>query len=230
MLKRHLFQNKLCLGLITLPGLMLITHKIYASNTTHFFKSWDRLAINKTISGNFKSAAFIELRLGNKQNLYQSSIYNISLGYQYTSDLSFWMAYQLHNNLISSTNRSINENRIFQQINWRYQQFSSRFRIEERFFENRDDTLYRLRLRAGYTFSQVNILSSRMFFDDEVLLRLNHPSWTGASTLDQNRFRLGFKKTLEGAHKLTFGYMNLYAQGSRSNSMSHIVFITYTIT
>lgn len=200
----------------------------YANPLTQYFQSWNRLAFNKPSGKRIKYAGFIDVRFGNRQNTYHSSVYNLSAGYKLPHKILFWLGYQFANTLNSRNNRAQFENRIYQQLNWRYHKLSARTRVEERFFTHRAETLVRLRLRLGYSFSQKKILYGQPFIDNELLFNLVTPTWVGNSHLDQNRLRLGIKNKLNNKNMLEVGYMNLYRKTRNGHDMYHVLFLTLT--
>lgn len=148
-----------------------------------------------------------------------------ALGYALKDNLSLWLGYG-HFFPYPVTGDANDENRIFQQLLWStgtsLGKFTSRTRLEQRFFDKNDDTGWRLREMLKLSHPLAGPLN--LVIADEVFINLNDTDFGAESGFDQNRAFAGFNYAFSKQWNTEFGYLNQYIdRATGSDNMNHIL-------
>ena len=128
-------------------------------------------------------------------------------------------------------NEAIDENRLWQQIHYKFDSIhgvnlSSRTRLEQRWRENGDETSYRFRQMIRATMPlNVNPKISLVAFD-EVFINLNNTDWNVSRGKDQNRVFLGASYTFNSNTSIESGYLNQFVNTRNIDRMNHVLATT----
>lgn len=84
-----------------------------------------------------------------------------------------------------------------------------------------------LRLREKMQFDLSLAPNTDLILFDEIFINLNHPKWVNKSTLEQNRFFIGFNFTKSKYLDFLFGYINQYDKILNGNNLNNIIAIDF---
>lgn len=184
-------------------------------NTRVLFEFQPRISIDDPSSGNDGDIRTV--------------IYRGALGYQIDQNFSAYLGYAV----IPQYEPTKTEHRIFQELfsshDYESWKIINRFRLEERFLEGVDDTLWRIRhqLRVQKPISSCDGLS--LAISDEVFLNLNDINTSATQGFDQNRLFLGVNYKFSEKLAMDFGYLNQYVErrGGSSDLLAHNIFVGF---
>ncbi|MGB6976739.1 MAG: DUF2490 domain-containing protein [Gammaproteobacteria bacterium] len=165
---------------------------------------------------------------------YERTLFEAGLGYKLFPNLSGWLGYRwiLEN---ANTNQ---EHRIWQQIIWdavntKHFQFSSRTRLSER--KNDHQAEWAIWLRQRFTIRLPQTIANRFtpILYDEIFFNLNNPPWTNHRVVDQNRAFIGIEIPIAPIFKkanIQVGYLNQYIFKSPINEVNNILFVSLNMS
>lgn len=127
----------------------------------------------------------------------------------------------------------LRENRVFQQLVWTPAKIgsvalSTRFRLEQRFVENADETGWRARalVRVQRPVTERVVI----YAQGEGFAALNTTDWGARSGFDQSRVGLGFNLRIARAVTIETGYLNRYQRRRGTDRMDHVIPLTLSVT
>ncbi len=150
------------------------------------------------------------------------------IGYQITKNIGLYQGY----GYIPTYDPKKVEHRSFQELLIKQPlksagNFVHRFRFEQRFVDNVDDTAYRLRYFARFTYPLTNFHEKvSLAINEEVFINLNDADDGPQSGFNQNRLFLGLNYRVNPSLAYEAGYQNQFinAQSGRENISNHILF------
>lgn len=214
-------------------------------NTRSDFRLWTPVYLTVKLPSRFIAYMEANPRIGDDVTNIDQLLLRPAIGYQLTENLSLWQGYAWVGNFnqphTPPQSSFFEENRIYQQVNYKYKfshfKFLSRTRLEERWIEHADGTAIRFRqmLRADFPIPQAPDWALVVY--DEVFVNLNT---VGVSTgkgpgagLDQNRFFLGINKTFNQYFNVDMGYQNQMLNSrnmpGNANLINHILLLQFWI-
>ncbi len=185
------------------------------------FQTWPNvLAIGKlsnenTGFGRLRLWLEAQQRIGDDSSKFTQILFRPGLGYALTTNLSMWVGYGWIRTGVPLTNAPFAEQRIWEQLLWvktnPHFTFTSRTRMEQRYFHNR----YKTAFRARQLFKLVIPLdkASRFSFVSSNELFWHHNYYIGkknANGFDQNRYFIGLGYNINAHATTEIGYMNQY--------------------
>lgn len=156
-----------------------------------------------------------------------------AIGYKLTDDVNAWVGYA-RLRARGASGAVVDENRYWQQIDWRagrWQggQLSMRVRLEQRDIEIGDDVGIVLRFMAKYVrpFSEGN---KSLVIGLEPFVDLRDTDWGGDSGFGQNRIFIGLNQPLNNKLTLEYGYMNQYIWlDGRDDRVNHLAIFNFKV-
>lgn len=149
-------------------------------------------------------------RMGEHSHLSTQRLIRPGLGYALSETSSVWLGAAWCYTGIPLTRLPHSERRIWQQFLWMktYAQLrlSSRTRLEQRFLENRPDTIWRLREMVKMVSPFTHKPQFAFVGSDEVFVHHNK----NIQGFDQNRFFVGIAYTINPTITTEIGYLNQY--------------------
>jgi hypothetical protein len=150
-----------------------------------------------------------------------------SLFYDFSSRASVGGGYA-NSTLLPAVGENITEHRLYGQFTWNqpgaFGTLSLRTRLEDRFIENNDGPIGRL--RQQFRFSHPLHKGGRLALvgADEILFHLNDTSRL-AKGVEQNRLFAGISHALTPLMRIEIGYLNQYYPGHRdaNSRMNHVL-------
>jgi hypothetical protein len=214
-------------------------------NTKSDFRLWAPVYLTVSLPSKFIAYMEVNPRIGDDVTTIDQLLLRPALGYQLTDNLSIWQGYawvgyfnQPH---ISPQSPFFEENRIYQQVNYKHKfshvKFLSRTRLEERWIEHADGTAVRFRqmLRADFPIPQAPDWAFVVY--DEIFINVNTvgvPTSKGPGAgIDQNRFFLGINKSFNQYFNVDMGYQNQMLNSrnlpGNANLINHIFLLQFFI-
>jgi len=169
-------------------------------------------------------------RFGEEISRFNQGILRPGLGWALSERVTLWAGYAWIPTDPPGSNNGTSEHRLWQQVQWTTPlplgEFTlvSRTRLEQRFFEQADDTGWRLRQFTKVTHPLA--LEGRLYASiwDEVFLALDDTDWGAHAGLDQNRSFGGLGLRLARGVALEAGYLNQYVfRRTRDDANNHIL-------
>lgn len=199
------------------------------------FQTWPNvLAIGRfsqedTGFGRFRLWLEAQQRIGDDSSKFTQILFRPALGYALTTNLSMWVGYGWIRTGVPLINDPFVEQRIWEQLLWvkttPHFTFTSRTRMEQRYFRNR----YKSAFRARQLFKLVIPLGevSRFSFVSSDELFWHHNDYIGRKNgkgFDQNRYFIGLGYKINSNATTEIGYMNQYIRRlGVPNFLAHIV-------
>ena len=214
-------------------------------NTRSDFRLWTPVYLTVSLPSKFLAYMEVNPRIGDDVTNIDQLLLRPAIGYQLTDKLSIWQGYAWVGNFnqphTSPQSPFFEENRIYQQVNYKHKfshfKFLSRTRLEERWIEHADGTAVRFRqmLRADFPIPQAPDWAFVAY--DEVFVNLNAvgvPTGKGPGAgLDQNRFFLGINKSFNQYFNVDMGYQNQMLNSrslpGNANLINHIFLLQFWI-
>lgn len=136
-------------------------------------------------------------RLKNDVTNFSQLLLRPMLGYKLSETSKLWVGYTLIHQ--DRKGQLVNEHRSFQMITYSGKLgkspivFIGNTRIEQRSLENEQETNFRIRqmLRLSIDLFKIDQSTVALFFQDELLVRLNSTPWAGQKGFDHNRLNIG---------------------------------------
>jgi hypothetical protein len=214
-------------------------------NTRSDFRLWTPVYLTVSLPSKFIAYMEVNPRIGDDVTNIDQLLLRPAIGYQLTDKLSIWQGYAWVGNFnqphISPQSPFFEENRIYQQVNYKHKfshmKFLSRTRLEERWIEHADGTAVRFRqmLRADFPIPQAPDWAFVVY--DEVFVHLNTvgaPTGKGPGAgFDQNRFFLGINKSFSQYFNVDMGYQNQMLNSrnlpGNANLINHIFLLQFWV-
>ena len=150
-----------------------------------------------------------------------------ALGYAVSKDLSLWAGYAWRH-LDASGRESLDEHRLWQDINWTtpvrsQSKLNLRSRIEQRWISGFNDVGWRFRQLVKLQRSLTANPDISAIISNDLFISLNDTDWNQRSGFDQNRFFVGAAIRIGARTFVQAGYLNQYLDRPQGNSlMAHI--------
>ena len=171
-------------------------------------------------------ARYFDLGSGANQWLVRPGI-----GYEIGDGVKAWVGYARFR-ARNSSGRVADENRYWQQVDWRAGQwrggqFTMRVRLEQRSLDIGDDVGVVLRFLTKYVRPFPDDNSKSLIIGLEPFADLRDTDWGGESGLGQNRTYIGMGWRLNDTFTLETGYMNQYIWSDNADDrINHLAMLT----
>lgn len=157
-----------------------------------------------------------------------------AIGYKLTDNMNAWVGYARLRSRAAS-GRVADENRYWQQLDWRAGQWrggqlSMRVRLEQRDIDLGDDIGVVLRLMARYVRPFAGESNKSLVIGLEPFVDLRDTDWGGDSGIGQNRVFIGVSQPFGGKLTLEYGYMNQYIwRDGRDDQVNHLALFNFKV-
>ncbi|MGB2231294.1 MAG: DUF2490 domain-containing protein [Flavobacteriaceae bacterium] len=152
------------------------------------------------------------------------------LGKNFKNNFNLGLGYGYFNNQRSNPNKTIHENRIFQELNFNHTLFTvlklkHRFRIEERFMSHKDFFMrFRYAISVRYNlFTNKNqtkllnaLVANELFVNSEVI---QFEEESELVSYDRNRFLIGMEYVFHSKISLQLAYMEQYLENNKATQI-----------
>lgn len=200
---------------------------------TDDFQIWTSLNIGGNLSDKVVANMEVASRFDRDASHLNVLVARPTIGYRLSDAVVVHIGYAFQKTIVDGR-ADVNENRFFQQTNWRVGKIgratlASRTRIELRTVEGRNDTGWRLRQRLQLQIPTrtkgVNVIVS-----SEALFALNSTDWGARAGFDQMRNFVGVSLPLSKALTLETGYQHRYQRRvGQADRSDHIVPVTISV-
>ena len=223
------FTSLVCLILLTSPGL-----RVHADELVDDSQVWGAV----TSTGTLKPAGdqwrfWLEGqgRFGNDMSTLSQGIIRPGVGYALNEHASIWLGYAYIFTDSPFARTSFDEDRIWQQFLWTQAlgagTFTTRARLEQRFFDNVSDTGWRYRQLVKVSYPIKGIPNVSAVASDEVFINLNDVGRGPQAGFDQNRAFAGLGYAFSKVVKTEVGYLNQFIDRPiNPNRVTHALAIT----
>lgn len=227
---------RLILTLVLLAiAFLSISQNLYAAAYDENAKLWTKFDVNGYLLKQQKIKYWLDaqLRFVTKANRFESFQLEALLGYEYTSNIDFWLGYRrVHDSYRAEVPQS---NTLWQEVDWQFFhcpfiKWNSRTRFEQIRPTNNAVWLLRLRERIKVTFPSLYKKNVVPAFWNEFFFHLKNAPYATHDFFSQNRFFVGFDIQVTKIQKLEIGYINqlhFESEKNHPNQMNHILFIDY---
>ncbi|WED44358.1 DUF2490 domain-containing protein [Legionella cardiaca] len=191
-------------------------------------KVWSTFGLNTNL-GKFSYQLEPQLRVMNRQNVYDQFLNNFNGSYQLSPQLVFTLG-TTYVNTWQNQGSNLQETRLLEQVSYtprRYSWLSIRSRIEQRKRQDSNQLNYRLRERLTLKKRLTDSLSLVGF--DEIFINLNQPDWISTKTFDQNRILISLDQQASKSLVLGAGYIYQYIL-SKPRQVGHIASLYAQLT
>ena len=153
------------------------------------------------------------------------------IGYEIRNGIKVWAGYARLRSR-NSAGRVADENRYWQQVDWRVGQMregrvSMRVRLEQRSIDVGDDLRVVLRFMTKYVRPISTDENTSLIVGLEPFIDLNDTDWGGDSGIAQNRTFVGVGRRVSSKLTLEAGYLNQYIfADSAENRVNHLAVLT----
>lgn len=202
-----------------------------------YAKQWVAINIQQAVHENnpWQYLLYSQWQFTDESHPWKVMLVEGGLGYQRTSDESFWAGYRWSG--VNPNNGFFQINRLFQQYMTqqrpdRLYQFAARTRLEEYKRSNSGEVAIRLRQRISLFVHHAITQETYPYFYDEVFFQLNHPAYVANTLVGQNRLFIGIDIFRTKNTWWELGYINQYIFRSplqSQNQMNHVLSVTYHI-
>lgn len=194
-------------------------------------QSWNTLVVQGPVDGNLLLWAEVQPRFTNDVSRLGQMIVRPGLGVRLKSDIDLWAGYHFqHNN--PAAGASSNEHRFWQQVSApiirKNNGFAllTRWRLEQRTFEGRVDTGWRLRLLFRIQQPLEGVGSGGPLAWSETFVAFNSTDWGARGGFDQQRAFVGWLQPLGRQLNLEAGYMYQHLNRPGPDPGNHIISLT----
>lgn len=203
-------KTKLFLGIVLLLSILPIA----SAKANKDFQQWNALIM----TGEFAESDYLywlegQARFGENVRDVTQTFFRVALGKNMSKQASLWFGYGLFYTGVPLASPSTTEQRLWQQLIWTTTaigvSFTSRTRLEQRFFENNENLGWRFReaIRAQKHLPFGDNLY--LAIADEFFINLRDPSNDQFSPgFDQNRFYVGFGHKFSQKLMVDIGYLH----------------------
>lgn len=191
------------------------------------FQSWNALALTGDVDDRGQWQFWFDGHLRFKEDASRLgvSIVRPGIGYNLSNDTTLWLG--AARVTIETDNRSIDEDRLWQQATYSLGRFmggtvSARSRLEQRYRSEESDEVGH-RFRQFVRWSKALNENWSMVVWDELFFGLNNTDWGQDSGLDQNRLYVGPAYQMNEKWRVEFGYLNNYIDlpGRNTNAITN---------
>ncbi|MDX1507860.1 MAG: DUF2490 domain-containing protein [Woeseiaceae bacterium] len=157
-----------------------------------------------------------------------------AIGYKLTDNVNAWVGYA-RLRARNAAGQTADENRYWQQVDWRAGQWrdgqvTMRVRLEQRDVEVGDDVGVVLRFMARYVRPLTGGSNRSLVVGIEPFVDLRDTDWGGDSGLGQNRIYVGLSQPVSDRLTLEYGYMNQYIwRDGRENQVNHLAILNFKV-
>lgn len=213
---------------ITLIILMTLCVSLPASALKQNFQSWQMVKLSGKFKHKFHYMFANETRFIDTGNYLYRMMLMTGLGYSLSKNMIFWLGYSFIPTERATTGMRRDEQRTFQQLTWKIINNKDvtimlRARLEQRHFMKLSGTSWRFRQKVQVNLTGLKWGHITPVLSDEVFFNLNHPSWSGSYTFNQNRIFAGVLFPVTRHVMMLVGYMNMLMNSSRA-TMSHVLY------
>lgn len=194
-------------------------------------QSWNTLLVQGPVDGKLLLWAEVQPRLTNGASRLGQFVARGALGVRLKHDIDLHAGYHFqHNN--PAPGISSDEHRLWQQVMAPVFRRSNgttlitRWRMEQRTFENANDLGWRLRSMWRLQLPLHGKGSAGPLLVSETFVALNSTDWGARAGLDQQRSFVGWLQPLSAHLNLEAGYMHQYLNRPGRNPGNHILNIT----
>lgn len=181
--------------------------------TADDFQVWAVLNLSTDLSSKIVGNLELAGRFADDASRLSVAVFRPTIGYKVSKDLVLHMGYA-HQTTINRGAPNVDENRFFQQTNWRVGKIgsatvNSRTRIELRTVQGARDSGWRLRQRVQF---QIPLKSkgTNLILSSEALFALNSTDWGARAGFDQVRNFVGVSFPVGKGVALETGFQHLY--------------------
>lgn len=213
----------------------LLSPSIFAGSTQQYGKFWTTILVTGSFENHdpWKYQLQQTTRFAHNKTLFKLAENIISIGYQATPYLSYWVGYIYIPFVPGDSSIVEAEHQLFEQFlleNNNYSvKHSFRTRLEERRREGVHEVLYRLREKIIFEFPEIPHYYYKPIISNEFFLNINDPSDYHHSRIDQNRFLVGIDIDLSRKMSMIVGYMNHYLFVNPTNICNHVLYLEMDI-
>ncbi len=214
-------------------------------NTRSDFRLWTPVYLTVSLPSRFLAYMEVNPRIGDDVTNIDQLLLRPAIGYKLTENISIWQGYAWVGNFNQAhtppQSPFFDENRIYQQVNYKHAfgsvKFLSRTRLEERWIEHADGTAVRFRQMFRVAVP-IQVAPEWAFVAyDEIFMNLNtvgSSKGKGPSAgVDQNRFFLGINRTFSQYFNMDIGYQNQMLNSRQlpgnANLINHIFMLQFYI-
>ena len=181
--------------------------------TADDFQVWASLNLGTSLSKKIVANLELSARLPDDASRIGVAIFRPTIGYKANDDLTLHIGYA-HQTTVNVGTPNVEENRFFQQTNWRMGKigkvtFNSRTRIELRTVEGARDSGWRVRERIQLQIP-LKAKGTHLLVSTEQMFGLNSTSWGAISGFDQMRNFIGVSVPLSKVFTLETGFQHRY--------------------
>ncbi len=178
-----------------------------------------------------------QARFGEDASRLGQTLLRAGVGFEATRTGSLWLGYAHIHTEPAGAARNRTEHRLWQQWLWSPRrslagfELLARSRLEQRRFEDFDDTGWRARqfLRLARPLDAEGHWSLVLW--DELFVHLDDTDWGADRGLDQNRAFAGVARRLGPALRLEAGYLNQYTRrDGRTDALGHTFSLAFFLT
>ena len=218
----------------------MLTNITYA--VTKDFQTWANFAITGSLSpidtelSKVRYLALTQERFADDSTKFFQTLLRGGLGYEITPKFSLWAGYDwLHTENVFVT-EAFNINTPWQQFMWQndfYENFSfvSRTRLEERFFQNTGELIWRLRQLVKVGMPIGFIPNTELIISNELFINLNGIEGIEDPGLFENRFFIGLGYQINKNLGTQIGYLNQYVEDFESEDiLTNILYVSISLS
>lgn len=201
--------------------------------TADDFQIWSTLNLGTNLSKKLVANVELSARLQDDASRIVTTVFRPTLGYKVNDELTLHIGYARQTTINVGT-PNVNENRFFQQTNWRIGKIgkatvNSRTRIELRTIEGAAGSGWRVRERLQLQIP-LKAKGTNLILSSEVLVGLNSTAWGAISGFDQMRNFVGVSVPLSKTFSLETGFQHRYQRRiGRPDRSDFVVPVSITV-
>ncbi len=197
------------------------------------FQTWNVLNLSTEIAKHVPMTLEISGRMVDDSGRLGVVIVRPAVGYKFSNAVTVFLGYA-HQKTINDGRADVDENRIFQQVNWRIGKvgtatLASRTRLEQRWVSGARDLGWRFRERVQLLIP-LKAKKTQFVISSELFFALNTTDWGARAGFDQARNFVGINFPLSKMISAETGYQNRYQERrGQADRMDHIIPITLNV-
>lgn len=201
--------------------------------TADDFQIWSTLNLGTNLSKKLVANVELSARLQEDASRIATTVFRPTLGYKVNDELTLHIGYARQTTINVGT-PNVNENRFFQQTNWRIGKIgkamlNSRTRLELRTIEDAAGSGLRVRERLQLQIP-LKAKGTNLILSSEVLVGLNSTAWGAISGFDQMRNFIGVSVPLSKTFSLETGFQHRYQRRiGRPDRSDFVVPVSITV-
>lgn len=200
--------------------------------TADDFQIWTALNLSTDLSPKIVANMEFVARFPDDASRLGVTVVRPTIGYKVSKNLVLHIGYA-HQTTINRGTPNVNENRFFQQTNWRVGKIgtatvNSRTRIELRTVQGARDSGWRLRQRVQFQIP-LKAKGTNLILSSEGLFALNSTDWGARAGFDQMRNFIGVSMPVGKGLTLETGFQHLYQRRVGNPDRSNFI-VPVTIT